>query len=230
MSEKKPKVPRYTTPAGVAAFVWLNTPDTKFKADGEYTVSLIMDAEAAQPLIETLEAALKEAHDVAVASYMTKLEEAKGPQKAKLKAKGEVNTGDFYTPYYDDDGNETGEVIFKFKMNASFVKKENGEDKVIRMSPQMFDAKGVKLNSPPNVAPGSILKINFSPNPYYVDATHTAGIQLRLNAVQIIELKTFGGGGDAGSYGFQAEEGYESNPENEAGFRDEYATKGADDF
>ncbi|BCS53327.1 DUF2815 domain-containing protein [Geobacter sp. SVR] len=231
MSEsKKPKVPRFTTPKGTASFCWLKKPDTKFKPDGEYSVCLSIPAAEAAPLIAILEPIFEEAYAAQCEGFNKKMDDAKGPQKAKMKAKGEIKRGDFYTPEYDDNGDETGNLIFRFKMAAQYKKKDSEE--VVKMSPQVFDAKGTKLKSIPNIGGGSQIKVNFSPTGYYTDASHQAGITLRLNAVQIIELVEFGGGGNAGSYGFGAEEGYEANPENEQGFRDETddAPAGPEDF
>jgi hypothetical protein len=40
-------------------------------------------------------------------------------------------------------------------------------------------------------------------------ATKTAGISLRINAVQVLELASGSGGGSASSHGFGVEEAYE---------------------
>lgn len=232
MAEKKSKVPKFTSPRGTASFVWLRQPDTKFKPQGEYTVTLTVPADEAQSLIDQLTSILEDAVAEQQALFEERMEAAKGPQKAKMKAKGPMKVGDFFTPAYDDEGNETGDVVFKFKMNASYVKKnKDGSEEVVKLTPQVFDAKGNKLKSVPNVGSGSVLKVNFSPVGYYTDASHQAGITLRMNAVQIIDLVEFGGGGNASSYGFGQEDGYEANPENEAGFRDESGEPaGPEDF
>lgn len=221
MADKK-KVLKLTTPKGLASYVWLKQADTKFKPQGEYTVTLTLTAEDAQPLIDQLEPILAEAMVEQQAAFEVKMAEAKGPQKAKMKAKGEMNQGDFYSPEYDEDGEETGNVVFKFKMNASYIKKsKDGAEEVVKLTPQLFDAKGNKLKVCPNIGAGTGLKVNFSPNSYYTDASHQAGISLRMNAVQVIDLVEFGGGGNAGSYGFDKEDGFEANPTNEDGFKDE---------
>ena len=51
----KPKKPRYTTPAGIAQYPWLNKPDTKFNPDGEFKVNLEVDSESAQSLVTFLD-------------------------------------------------------------------------------------------------------------------------------------------------------------------------------
>ena len=229
-NDKKQKAPRFTTPKGVASYCWIKQPDTKFKPDGEYSVNLTVPASEAAPLIQILEPIFEAAFQEQCEAFEQRMNDAKGPQKAKMKAKGEIKRGDFYAPEYDDDGEETGNLVFKFKMNAQFKKK--GTEEVIKMSPQIFDAKGNKVKTVPNIGAGSVIKVNFAPDGYYTDAAHMAGITLRLNAVQILELVEFGGGGNAGSYGFGKEDGYESNAENEEGFKDESegSANGPEDF
>jgi hypothetical protein len=45
----------FTTPRGIASYPKLLKPDTKFNAEGVYKTGLILDEEAAQPLIEQIE-------------------------------------------------------------------------------------------------------------------------------------------------------------------------------
>ena len=42
----------FTTPAGIAQYPWLTTPDTKFSETGDYKVSLVLTKEAALPVIK----------------------------------------------------------------------------------------------------------------------------------------------------------------------------------
>lgn len=62
---------------------------------------------------------------------------------------------------------------------------------------------------------GSVIKVNGILFPYV--AANGAGISLKLNAVQILELVSSGNG--AGGYGFEEEDGYEE--EEEDTFEDE---------
>ena len=57
MNKRNPKV---TTPKGIAVWPWLNEPDRKFNANGEYKVNLQMAHEDAQPFIEKLQEIHKE--------------------------------------------------------------------------------------------------------------------------------------------------------------------------
>lgn len=51
---------KYVSPKGVAGYPKLVRPDTKFKAEGEYSTSLTIEKKAAQPFIEQIEEAYVE--------------------------------------------------------------------------------------------------------------------------------------------------------------------------
>lgn len=182
----KPKKPRYTTPAGVAQYPWLNKPDTKFNPDGEYKVNLEVDSESAQALVTFL--------DEQFAQAVAQAKKANPGKKIKEGSPGyEVNE-------------ETGKVTFKFKTKAKVTTKSGDtfDQKVA-----LFDAKGKPLSPAPNIGGGSKIKVAFEVMPYYTSMVG-AGLSLRVKAAQIIELVEFTGGGNAESYGFGEEEGYES--------------------
>ena len=96
--------------------------------------------------------------------------------------------------------------FFKFKMKASGKDKKTG--KPWSRKPTIFDAKGKPMTPVPSIWGGTIGKVSFEVGPYFVQGQAMAGISLSLNAVQIIELRS-GGGGTAESYGFGEEDGYE---------------------
>lgn len=209
---KKPKSPTGTTPVGVAVYPRLNQPDTKFNAAGTYSVKLVLSAEDAAPLMEAIEKVADEAYENAKASLEAKLEEAKAAEKPKVKKKLEkLEKGDLpFAPEYDDEGNETGNFVFSFKTNASYVDKKT--KKTVQREVTMFDAKGKKLEGKkrPSIWGGSKLSVAYMLSDFYNAATDNAGCSPRLNAVQIVELVS-GSGGNAASYGFGAHDGgYES--------------------
>jgi hypothetical protein len=191
MAEKKARLPRITTPKGVAKYPWLSKPDVQFNTDGVYKVNLLIPAAEASELCEKLDAAADEAVELAKAA-------AKSPALAK-----QIKRADPYHTALDDAGEDTGNIEYRFKMNARVKFQDNT---IKDMKPMIFDATGKQIPTCPNVYGGSLLKINFSPSPYYAANNKTAGVSLRMNAVQIIELVT-GGGGDAGAFGFDKEEG-----------------------
>ena len=144
------------TPRGVAMYPWLNKPDTKFDADGVYKMSLRVSAEDAGKLQDT------------ITKTFTDEFGAKKLAKANFPFK----------PALDDDGNETGEVVFSFKS---------------KMQPKLYDAKGGLIKNPGDlkVGGGTIAKVNCAMAPY--DKGINTGVVLYLNGVQIIELVEFGG-------------------------------------
>jgi len=189
MAEKKAKLTRLTSPKGIAKYPWLSHPDTQFNTDGVFKVNLLIPAAEASELCAQLDVAADEAVQIAQAA-------AKSPAIAKAIKRAEP-----YGPQLDDQGEETGNIEFKFKMNAKVTFKDGT---VKPMKPFFFDAKGKPLAVCPNVYGGSELKVNFSPAPYYAAVSKTAGVSLRINAVQIITLVT-GGGGNASGFGFAEE-------------------------
>lgn len=183
----------HKSPAGIAQYPRLTKPDTKFKADGEYKVTLVLPGAEAAPLIDLIDKAMAE-------SLVTARRE--NPTKAKtIKAA----TDKPYKAVTDDEGNETGDYKFNFKMAAkvtSRTTKESWEQK-----PDLFDAKGKVLINP-KIGGGSKVKVAFELFPFYT-ALIGAGVSLRLRAVQVLDLVEYNSRSASG-YGFGEEEGYEA--------------------
>jgi hypothetical protein len=189
----KAKLERITTPAGKALWPWLSSPDTKFKSEGIYKVDLVIPKGECLELCERLNEASKAAQAAAVKDAKTPL------------AKKSITVAEPYTDEVDESGEPTGNIVFKFKTNASFTGRDG---QVVKVAPKAFDAAAKEIPMP-NVYSGSRLRVSFSPFPYHNPATRQAGISLRLHGVQILDLVT-GGRGDAASYGFgEVAGGYE---------------------
>lgn len=204
MAEAKKK-PTLKTPTGTAVYPWLDTPDTKYKAEGEYRTKLILPLEAARGLIEEIDRQAEEAVRAAKAAVV-KTARNKKEEKALLERCKPAPAP--YRLIEDDDGNETGEVELSFKTKA-LVKPKKGDP--FRVKPAMFDARGNEIKPPLPLRGGSKIKVAFQIIPFYT-AMVGAGVTLRLQAVQVIEAVTTGGGGSAASFGFEAEDGYEFDP------------------
>ena len=187
MAEKK-KAERFVSPKGIASYPYLTNPDTKFNPDGEYKVSLIVAGDDASKVIDFL----TEKHKAAVA-------QAKQENAGKRVKEGEL-------PFIENDD---GTVTFKFKLKAKVTPKKGDP---FEQKPALFDAKGKPLTGETKVGGGSTIKVSYEVVPYYT-AIAGAGVSLRLKAVQIIELKAYSGGGNAESYGFGEEEGFEADDE-----------------
>lgn len=200
---------RLTSPIGVAKFPYLTTPDTKFKAEGEYSVNLILDPEECADFLADLDALADEAVEKAKQDLIEK--------KKKAYAKAVVRANP-YRPELDQDGNETGMIEVRFKSKASFQRKDGT---VVNIRPRLFDAKGAQVDpSKVTIYSGSVLRVNFTPNPYYVASLKSAGVSLLLNAVQILELVEYGGG-SAEDFGFEVEEGFDFTEKEDSSFEDD---------
>lgn len=215
MSDKKVKPFKATTPKGMFKFPKLIEPDYGTKdypdPDGSYKVTLVLSQEDAQALIKDLEPEFEKAIEEGREAF------AKLPVATRKKL-GELKVADFYSEVYDKETEDpTGEIEFKFKAKASGKTKEGKEWS--RTIP-IFDAKGVPVKKLKSIWGGTIGKVCFSASPYFVAGQGTAGLSLRLEAVQIIQLAK-GGNRSASDYGFSTEEeGYDST-EDSYGFTDE---------
>lgn len=179
---------RLTTPAGEAKYPRLNTPDTKWKKEGQYKVTLVLDE--SDPKVTKFLSEIRRAEKAAVA------EAQRNPKNKKLKLVSVVRE------HTDKEGNVIeGKVEVTFKTTASGVRDDGTKwERKIRM----FDAKGHPTEA--KVGSGSTIKVSYTMDTY---ATTLAGIglSLYLEAVQILELVEFKGEADAGDYGFGEEEG-----------------------
>lgn len=228
-TDKKPKIFQGTTPAGTFQFPALSKPDygnEKFpKPAGEYKVSLVLTEDEAQPLIDKL---TKE-YEKAIEAAEEEFEKLPIGSRKKLK---EVTRNDLFSTEYDKDTEEpTGNLIFKFKMTASG---KNKKGDAWTRKPSVFDAKGTVLKNVPNIWGGTIGKVSFQASPYFIPGTGAAGLSLRLQAVQVIDLVSEGSR-SASSFGFGAEAGYEASsdeefPEDTAAGTPAAAPEGADEF
>jgi hypothetical protein len=191
---------KLTTPVGVAKWAWVSKADTKFNADGDYKVTLVLDKNTAEPLIKTVEKELKEFYSGLKSQGKKKIKEASRP----------------YGEEVDDEGDPTGNVEFKFKSKAKYVPRI-----------PVFDAAGKPMTGV-DVWSGSKIKVNTTLATY--EAGIGAGVTMRLNAVQVIDLVR-GNDGTAEGFGFDEEDGYvhedeEPSMDEEAEVSDEVEEEG----
>lgn len=211
-----------TTPRGVFSWPKLIEPDYGSKEhpdpDGSYKVQLILNKEQAEKLIKQLEPEFEKAVEIGREAF------AKLPVATRKKL-GDLKVADFYTEVYDKETEEpTGDYVFKFKTKASGTTKDG---KAWERKVPLFDAKGVPAKNIKAIWGGSEGKVSFSATPYFVAGQGTAGLSLRLEAVQILKLSS-GGARSASEFGFGAEEdGDFDATEASHGFTDE--TEGGDD-
>lgn len=207
MTEKKQRPAKMTSPRGVFVYPRLTKPDTKFKAEGEFTTKLRVEAGPAAPLMKKIDKAAAE-------SLAAAKKAAKNPKEA---AKWETK----YLPYEmetDEDGNETGNVLFKFGTKASG---ETREGRKWKRTVPLFDAKGKPLPRSKDgtyevdVWGGSEGYVSFVIMPYSPTVQIGASVSLQLEAAQIVKLVS-GGDREASDYGFGShDDGYTAEDESE---------------
>jgi hypothetical protein len=198
---KRPKEIILTSPKGVAKWAKLNKPDTKFKADGEYSITLLLDPEDAATIefVDSLKKANEDGFGAA-----KKADPKKKFTKEAIKVKPEVRK------IKDDKGEvvgeeETGKLAVSFTCKAAGVRKD-GTKWAFR--PAVLDAKGKPVPADVLIYGGSVVKVAYSirHTPMPTGLFYTT---FNLKAVQVIVLKSQSDR-DAAYYGFQEEEGYGS--------------------
>tara|TARA_S200002703_G_scaffold159805_1_gene174816 strand:- start:11008 stop:11619 length:612 start_codon:yes stop_codon:yes gene_type:complete len=180
---------KYTTPKGVAKYPYLDKPDTKFNPQGDYKVNLLLAKEESKKLMSLVDEEIDK-------KFLEVSKETKGKRVKKADP-----------PYFmelDDDGNETGNVIFKLKQKAEITSKTG---QTIEIKVRLFDAQGKPMLNT-NVWGGSKIKASGTLMPYY-SPTLGVGVSMKLAACQVIELVTKES--NAESFGFEKEEGYTTN-------------------
>ena len=200
MARDKERFPDMTSPLGRGVFVHLNEPDTKFKAEGTYSVRLAVPRDEAQKLIDAIDKAMRENFE--------EQKKANAGVKGKKPAKAVVMADAPYCDGTDRDGEYDDTVWFNFKSIASGVNKEG---KGWSRRPPCFDAKlnPIDLDSVP-VWSGSKLYVRFYLDPYYT-AKIGAGIALRIVATQVVELRSEGmePAASGATFGFAATDGFD---------------------
>lgn len=198
----------FTTPKGKALWPFLVEPDRKFNKDGVFRVDVVLTPEEAEPILDIAQGLIDKKYDEVKAELKETAANAKGKKKADAKAALQnlvkVTPGN---PDYDADGEETGDIILRFKANA-LIRKKDGSTKRIKMN--LFDAKKKRITGNINVGNGSIVRVNAEPRAYYMGKDSAVGCTFYIRAVQIIELKSYGI--DADSAGFDEEdEGFDAS-------------------
>lgn len=186
------KRPTITTPRGRLKYPRIiGKPDTKFNADGEWKTQFILDVN--EPGAEEFLNKIREAHKQAIVDETKKQQEKANGKKVVVK-EGEL-------PFTESEDGQTVELRARLKVKGE--NKKTGETWTNTVV--IFDKKGKPITDQKiRIGGGSLAKFTAEMNPFYVAASKTAGVSLRLKAVQIIELVEFGG--DASQYGFGNEE------------------------
>lgn len=177
----KQNIVRITSPTGIAVYPKIEKPDTKFNADGVYSVDLDLTGKDADDLVAKL----------------TKIADADYANECKAKGKKALKRAEMPWKQTED-----GKTRFKFKLKA----KGGTGEKQWDQKPALFDAKGNPVANL-NVGSGSTIKVAFDCAPYFT-AMVGHGISLRLRAVQVLELREYIAGDNFDAFGFKATDGF----------------------
>lgn len=156
-----------TSPAVVCRYPRLNNPDTKWKAEGEYSLALVLDTSLPEhaAFVEELEAVWAEA--LAEAQQLE-------PKKSEKRAD---------KPWKVDE-EDPALLILRPKMRAQVAKKDGT---TVARRPALFDAQGQPMSSDNWIKGGSTVRANFTLAPFLTPSIGF-GLAVYLNAVQAIRL------------------------------------------
>lgn len=191
------------TPRGYARFPKLVEPDD-YLGKVQYKTDLILDPSdpEVQQFLEGLQKDADAAYEAAKKEIQEKIDGAKNGAEAKKhkKALDSVELAPFIHDVEDrETGEPTGKVFIRFKTNAD---DRNGNRKSLRF----VDAQGNSFVPEGDVPFNSLLRVNFTPNGFYMASQGKVYLTNYINAVQVIELGG-GGGAGGGDLGFGVEEG-----------------------
>lgn len=192
---KKPKKEQFFTPLGVFKYCHLNKPDTRYKEEGEYSVTVAFDKddEATTAFIEQMEKLVAKQQEAADEGW----DNASAKQKAAWKKKkiSEPTLMPFFDDELDDEGDPTGRILFKFKTKASFEK----DGKTIKKTVTLVDGRGevIPAKKRPLVYAGTEGRVAFSAGFSFIAKDAEAFMSFYLNQVQITKLATGGGASSA---------------------------------
>lgn len=164
-------------------------PDTKYDKKGVYSINVtVPEAEAANVCEQLDDMLSKQANQLV---------------KEQPKLKATLSTRTPYETDYDDNGNETGNILFKIKMKAAGTTRDGRE---FTQKPMVVDSKLTPMNGDKLIGNESVVKVAFEPAPYYVAAQKQAGVSLRLKGVQVLNLVE--PRGSSASSMFEEEDGF----------------------
>lgn len=190
------KLPQHTTAVGELAFGYITEPSTEYDEKGQYFLKLRFPAESkeAKRLIKIIDDAAEKAYDMA----MERIESA--AERKKLK-----RADPSYSMEEDEDGNETGNVLFNFKRKAVRVDKK-GNEKPVKLV--LFDSIGRPVEQEGlELWGGSEIAVAFKLVPFYT-AGVGVGVSHRIEAIQIIKAVAGGDNRSAEQFGFKKHEGF----------------------
>jgi hypothetical protein len=179
-----------TSPKGKALWCKVTEPDRMYNDKGVLSTSLVCNPD--DPTVQVFITKLEELRDIALAET-----------KETLGAKGAMyKPRPVFTQEYTKDGQESGNVIFKFTLKDVDDRKAEGKQGGI----VVVDTKKQVVSPVPLIGNGSVVRCVAFANPYTMPNTKEVGVTLIWTKMQVIELVSFGGASDD----FDEEEGFDS--------------------
>lgn len=180
------------SPKGKALWCKVTEPDRKFDPEGTLSTSLVLDPNEpdVQAFIEKLEALQDQA-----------FEETKETLGAKAS---QVRKRPFYVDHTDQEGNPTGNIVFKFALKNVDARKAQGRASEI----VVVDSHKQAVNPVPLVGNDSLVRVASFVYPYYMAVSKEIGISFMWTKMQIIELVEYAGKSDD----FDDEDGFAAAP------------------
>ena len=183
----------FTSPKGIARYPKLVKFD-EYQGKRSFVVDLIVGATEAQPMIDAIQKESVKHFDAVKAAAKTPV------------ARKKLETYRIALPYGPEvdreTGEETGNIVFKFKTNAFRAGKTKTDPEIPNVI-LMFDGFGAPCKADP--WGGTAMKVACELFPYDNPSAEKYGVSLRIKAVQIITLRS-AGAGNASEYGFEAVE------------------------
>lgn len=151
-------------------------PDTKYNADGELSVNLLLDPE-----------------DAKAKEFIGKLEDlrdtAMNELRENLGAKGKQwSTNEVVSEHFDKEGEPTGKVIVKCKLKDVAKRKAAGKAHKIQASGPAKENLSAKKTQ---VGNGSIGVVGCFAYPYEMASTKKVGVTLMWQKLRVFELLAF---------------------------------------
>jgi hypothetical protein len=176
--DNKPQYEIFTTPVGELVYPWLTRADTRYDPDGVFQTKLLLPFEGAQELIAKLETARSDFIDT-----------------LDLKVRNTYQPVDVYEDETDDEGNPTGNVLFKLKLKNNVTVRSTKE--TFTQTPVLVMADdGSAVEAP--IYGGTMARIKGQIVPYTNGKDKAVGVTMRLRSVQVHELVS--GNSDGGAF------------------------------
>jgi hypothetical protein len=197
MAAKKNKYPNITTPRGIVKFPHIDVPDsafTKAGEDGKYKLTLVLEADDPQVIafLDKLEVIGQEMAE----SEIAKLDKSKRKGYAYRSLVREES------PRRKNPDTDKWEEIDEDEPSLRTLILSS------KFQPKLYDAKRQPIAGGVKIQTGDTVRVSVSPTPYLMAASKSAGVTLRLEAIQLISKGASGGGGDYANEFEDEDDGY----------------------